>query len=627
MNLVQHLIGEPPLEAAAGFLVRIKTAGWNDAPDMSGVLEELDSPVEEVLAAANEVANLLMGLMLAYSVLPETAKGLGRRDLQGLCGYGAETSLRTLLRWMAALGGQVNIKEVEPPPGTTDPQRAIQMLLRREQEVMAGLMGLKELVGQDNSLAHDIAEERSHSKRRIDNLMAFMEERSYPVLEQDAPEEAPEALSEEETKEAAAEEDTPAQRFLKAYREQGMRAGARKGAVRGAAEGAVGGAGVGAITGRVLKGKGGGSRGAALGALTGAALNAAVSAGAGAYRGRKKGERAALAALQGKSAAVRFKAALTKMAQEIQEGAEMTAPTGSTSSKEQAVNYLAAEQMAQEAQNMNEAEHYKQRFEEALMQNEMLQQGMAQTQQQLDMLNQQAAQAGQQIQMATEQAVQANDTALQQSQLAAQMRMGMQQMRAQMLQVASQEPDAIAAQMQQEQAQAEAAQIQEQAAMGQPPPAPATPQKAEEEAVQAENAQQQADLQTQQAQQAAEGAQMKMGAASDYVPYLAPAVGAALGGAAAYRQTRGGEAGLERRRQAIAGMEQQGGGFRRAMELAQAKAGLANAELAQRHPVPYTLMGAATGALTGAGLGKTTGKELKLIEELAKKKALLQAAV
>jgi len=317
------------------------------------------------------------------------------------------------------------------------------------------------------------------------------------------------------------------------------------------------------------------------------------------------------------SAAGRFKAALLKMAEGDMAGQGMAAPSAAPPDQE-AIAYLAAEQAGRQAQEANESAHYKQRFQQAVMENQGLQQMMMQTQQQLQAVQQQAQMAGQQIQQATQQAVQANDEALRQTQQAANMRMGMQQMRAQMLQVASQEPDAIATQMQQEQAQAQAQQLASElqpppeAGMEGPPPVPATPQKAEEEAVQAEKAQQEAQQQAMQAEQAAQGAQMKMGSAWDYA---APAVGALLGAGGSIQQTMQGEEGLAKRREAIQALEGKGG-FANAMRMAKAKAGLAGAEMAVSNPIGSALMGAAGGgaiggAFRGAQMGKKTQSLLK----------------
>ena len=315
----------------------------------------------------------------------------------------------------------------------------------------------------------------------------------------------------------------------------------------------------------------------------------------------------------------RFKAALTKMAEGEMEGQEMSAPSGGDP-RQSAVHYLAAEQQAQKAQEQNEAQHYRQRFQQAVAENQGMQQMMQQTQEQLMQVQQQAAEAGAQVQQSTQQAVQANDMAMQQSQQAAQMRMGMQQMRAQMLQVASQEPDAIASQMQQEQAQAQAQQLSTELqppAEGQPA-IPATPQKAEKEAVEAEKAQGQANQQAQQASQAAAGAQEKMGSAAGLMPFAAPALGAAVGAAGPLALASRGEEGLNKQRAGIQDLEGRGG-FVNAMRLARAKAGLASSELATKHPVGAALMGAATGAVAGHKMGKGTSQSLARRAELLKR--------
>jgi hypothetical protein len=328
-----------------------------------------------------------------------------------------------------------------------------------------------------------------------------------------------------------------------------------------------------------------------------------------------------------KSASARMRRALLKLAQEdAAMGAQMASPAQEQGNpQEEAVAYLQSEQIARAAQESNESQHYKMRFQQAVSENQGLQQQMMDTQQQLTGLQQQAQMASQQVQQVTQQAVQANDAAAQQAMLAAQMRMGMQQMRAQMLQVASQEPDVIAQQVQQQQAQAQAQQLQtelqppavapEEAAAQQGAAAlPTSPSKAVEEVQQADRAQMNAQEQATQAEQATQGAGAKMASVMDIA---VPVLGAALGAHKPISDARAGEEGIERRRQAIAKLKEKGG-FLNAMREARAKAGLGMAEVAVKHPILSSLAGAASGAVAGKG-AKDILYNIKGVPEFAEK--------
>jgi hypothetical protein len=142
--------------------------------------------------------------------------------------------------------------------------------------------------------------------------------------------------------------------------------------------------------------------------------------------------------------------------------ANPTSMPATSSAPLQPVNYMGAEQQAQQSQQLNEANFYRERMLHAVQENQSLQQQIAESQATMDQLQQQAASTGIQIQTVTQQALQAQERALEHSQMAAKMRMGMQQMREQMLQIASQDPAAIAEQKAQE-ASAAAGQAQAQA--------------------------------------------------------------------------------------------------------------------------------------------------------------------
>lgn len=295
---------------------------------------------------------------------------------------------------------------------------------------------------------------------------------------------------------------------------------------------------------------------------------------------------------------------LQKAREKVAEEVEVTEDVPPPNPDLMPVNYLEAEQLAQEAQQANEANFYRQKLQDAATQMQLLQSQQMDMQQQLDQVSQQAQQANMSIQVANQQASAAQDEATRQAQLAANMRMGMQTMRQQLMDLASQDPEAFSAPQQ---------------PMGpetgmespEPPPQEGPAEQAEGAPLPEENMQGEgAPMPTyeQQAAGAEPTAEMKMGSAlTNPLPWAA--LGGALGGAGAYLQ---GQKGPEGYQEQIQQAEQatEGGGFSQAVRLARLKAQSEMAGVMQKHPVKSTLMGAASGALLGASAGPGVVREL-----------------
>jgi hypothetical protein len=390
--------------------------------------------------------------------------------------------------------------------------------------------------------------------------------------------------------------------------------GERTGRAVGQAVGTIGGAVAGH---KLLKGHAGALVGGALGYATGG------SAGKEVGRGRD------IARHKHAAVRMRFKLACMKLAEEpmAEMGGAMTSPTAGQ--ELQPVNYLQAEQMAQQAQNAQEGAFYRARAQQAEQMAQSVQEQMAQVQQQLQDLQMQ-------VEPSMQEALAARDDALKQTQVAANLRLGMQKLRQQMLEVASQDPaEVAAAELQGQQAQMAAApQDGDPAAAGGAPPA--SPSEAGKEVQEAGRAQDEAAIQTSQAQQAAGAPQpqgspalgaapgpsggadlgvmdptagLKQGAVSPQLigAGVGAGVGALTGGLSAYRAGLGAPE-LRSRVQAMEAQEQ--GGFRQAMQLAALKGRLAGAEVAEQHPTAATAYGALTGAVGGAAVGASAGPSI-----------------
>jgi bacterioferritin (cytochrome b1) len=316
-----------PLDEAAAFFVKIKTAGWEDPPDETGELEgQFSAPVEQVMEAMRKVVNAKFRLMMAYCIYANSMRGLEQSDVARKFDHSfswpAKTDAETLLRRLGALGGPIQLEDVEPPPASSDPIDIIKKMIRAEQECIADLRVLCEMVC-GNPTKAEVERMMSSGQRSLDELWQLLPQEEHAPLidvggpgDDITPEAAPaEAAPAEEPAEAAPAEEPPAEEppaeeppegekvaktlgevekeTVEKFRESGGRAGARvgarKGGKRGLAYGALGGAVGGAAAGR--KGGWKGALGAgALGALGGAGASGAVGAGVGRVKGKKRGE-------------------------------------------------------------------------------------------------------------------------------------------------------------------------------------------------------------------------------------------------------------------------------------------------------------------------------------------------
>jgi len=302
------------------------------------------------------------------------------------------------------------------------------------------------------------------------------------------------------------------------------------GIVRGAVPSAlVSGLGSAALTAGMGGGLRGAGRAAGAGALGGLVLGGLGGALAGQAKGQEAAERlnemrrnAVLGrAIQQQAAApppeavqepvkaaaarMKFKLAATKLADDGAMGQEapMTSPTAP---ELQPQNYLAAEQIGQQAQDATEMAYYKEQARQA-------QQQAAMASQQAEATAAASAEGQAQAQQLQQQAMMAQDEATKQTQVAAQLRIALQAQRAKLMDVVSQDPtEALAAEIGQGPAPAVPPGAEEagaaagappppEAGMPQPPPSAAAAKEMEEAA----RAQNDAAEQTAQAEGAAQG--------------------------------------------------------------------------------------------------------------------------
>jgi len=339
---------------------------------------------------------------------------------------------------------------------------------------------------------------------------------------------------------------------------------------------------------------------------------------------------AAEPSIEEKKASMRFKLAMMKLAVGEGDGTPMSPPTQGNAPPADTMptNYLQAEMMGQQAQQQNEAAFYRGQLGNSKATAALMQQQVADIQGQLQQLQEQVSQSSSQVEAATQQAVQAQDMATQQTLESAKARLGAQQMRAQILEIASQDPQmmgeqALAPAQQPGMPGAEMGGAPPDAGMGQPTPvgpagnapAPLAPPGA----VPAGRGQGTPGNAPAGPPQGAPTDGGETTPAQKFAAAIPKKIIDRLVGAGAGAALGAGEqVGLGRKRQLLSDKVQQmqseaKGGFGHAAALAAAKGGLANAELAEKHPIGSAITGGLGGAFLGAQLGpglKVQGQKL-----------------
>lgn len=287
--------------------------------------------------------------------------------------------------------------------------------------------------------------------------------------------------------------------------------------------------------------------------------------------------------------------------------------------------YLANEAEGMEAQRQNEAEFYRGQAQSAQQQGMATQQQLADAQQQLQQLQEQQAQVAQTIQAANDEALAASDESLRQTQLAANMRLGYQKLRQQIIELASQDPEQVGTLPGDVPAGAGAGMMpgagagqpeSEGMGPGQPAAAPGASQPGEipagsggagREGPAGTSANGSGKSGNTPSGSDAASTTIKIGAfGSALSQHLGAVAGGVAGGVAGAKKALGAGQQLQERSQRLDQAAQGDGSFGNALEIAKARAGVAEAESAQQHPIRTALLGGLRGAAMGAALGEGT---------------------
>ena len=244
MSFEDSLLHGIPLIDGADFFTRVKTAGWNDPPDLAGELEgQFSVPVEQVIHKLKSVLAAKARLMLAWYTYAQSLKGEAWRSTKDeFYEHAADEKegFEFYLKRASVLGGgPVHFDEIEPPPASSQPQDIFTIMARAEQEGIAAQRELRDMVGEDNPMRIGIEEHLLKDQHHLDEMWQMMPQgtNTSPVIDQD-PEggEPVEDLSEEapevsEVKEAAAKNFSDMARQFKLGRKDLIVGGGIGGAV------------------------------------------------------------------------------------------------------------------------------------------------------------------------------------------------------------------------------------------------------------------------------------------------------------------------------------------------------------------------------------------------------------
>jgi bacterioferritin (cytochrome b1) len=176
--MFDQLVPQIPLHEAAAFFHKIKKAGWDEPPDLTGQLEgQFNVPTTEVAGFLAQVITAKFKMVMAYYTYAESMRDLAQHSVGEVFHEHAQQELSAAeyyLKRAAVLGGPVALQEVEPPPASTDPVHIVQVMMRAEQEAIALQRQLKEMVGESNPMKVEVEEKLAQDQHHLDELWQML---------------------------------------------------------------------------------------------------------------------------------------------------------------------------------------------------------------------------------------------------------------------------------------------------------------------------------------------------------------------------------------------------------------------------------------------------------------------
>lgn len=163
--------------AAAAYLAFTKQAGVEDPPDETGALEgQFAVPIPTMLQAMSELVQNEFKGVYAYMLYANSLRSLSHHSLAEEFEGHMEDELGHadwLMRRMSVLGGPVHVPDIPPPPASADPAQIIKILIRMEQEGIAGWKKLLEMSG-DNPQKVTIEDYLAKEQEHLDDLWQLL---------------------------------------------------------------------------------------------------------------------------------------------------------------------------------------------------------------------------------------------------------------------------------------------------------------------------------------------------------------------------------------------------------------------------------------------------------------------
>ena len=177
MDFERSIVGKIPLEMAATYFTKLKTAEVGDPPDETGELEgQFTVPVNEALQLLSTMVENEMKTMLAYKTYANSLRGLAHHSIAEEFEDHAENELEHadfLLRRMSVLGGPIHLSDVPAPIASSDPIQIVKIMVRMEQDGIAKWKMLHSICG-ENPMKFKVEEYMTTEQEHLDELWQLL---------------------------------------------------------------------------------------------------------------------------------------------------------------------------------------------------------------------------------------------------------------------------------------------------------------------------------------------------------------------------------------------------------------------------------------------------------------------
>jgi bacterioferritin (cytochrome b1) len=173
-----------PLGVASTWLLQLKQASIVEPPDMTGTLEgAYAAPLPELLNQLSQVIAGKMRSVYAYTLYSTCMRGV----MQGAVHEAFEErsieereAVEYHTRRLGIMGGAPHVPDIEAPPPSTEPEDIVKILIRLEQENIARLRQLRDMLG-ENVMKYKVEGDLAEDQRHLDALWELLPEVMGPA--------------------------------------------------------------------------------------------------------------------------------------------------------------------------------------------------------------------------------------------------------------------------------------------------------------------------------------------------------------------------------------------------------------------------------------------------------------